>query len=157
VTVPATAFDANTWMQLLGLGAMIGALGQAIRAIVGLKKVNDAVSNSTATVSDVIDPGRLVTSLVIGAIAGSLASVSLINDVHVIASAQIVAILGAGYSGADFIEGFMSRVTPAPGAPAGQESIGTGGAPALPAPEAAAGTTPAPATANTTSSDDAVG
>ena len=144
--------DATTWMQLLGLGAMLGALGQAIRSIVGLKKVNDAVSASTATVSDVIDPSRLVTSLVIGAIAGSLASISLIDNIHAVASAQIAALLGAGYSGADFIEGFMSRVTPSPGVPAGQESIGTGGAPAAPAVEAAA-----PATANTTSSDDAVG
>ena len=147
--------DATTWMQLIGLGAMLGALGQAIRSIVGLKKLNDAVSNSPATVADVIQPSRLVTSLAIGAIAGSLASVSLIDNIHAVASAQIAALLGAGYSGADFIEGFMSRVTPSPGVPAGQESIGTGGAPAAPAaPEAALA--PAAAT-STTSSDDAVG
>lgn len=145
-------FDATTWMQLLGLGAMMGALGQAIRSIVGLKKLNDAVSNSTASVSDVIEPSRLVTSLVIGAIAGSLASVSLITDVHAIASAQIVALLGAGYSGADFIEGFMSRVTPAPGTPAGQEAIGVGGATV---PDAG-GTAGAPPSVGPTS-DDAVG
>ncbi|NIJ19428.1 hypothetical protein FHS95_001097 [Sphingomonas naasensis] len=144
-------------MQLLGLGAMIGALGQAIRAIVGLKKVNDAVSNTSTSVSQAIDPSRMVTSLVIGAIAGSLASVSLITDIHAIASAQIVALLGAGYSGADFIEGFMSRVNAAPGTPAGQEAIGVAtpaaATPALPDPNAAAA---APAVTGPTS-DDAVG
>lgn len=150
-----TTLDAATWMQLLGLGAMMGALGQAIRAIVGLKKVNDAVSNTTAKVSDVIEPSRMVTSLVIGAIAGSLASVSLIGDIHAITSAQIVALLGAGYSGADFIEGFMSRVNAAPGTPPGQDAIGVGAAAtALPDPNAAPA--PAPAAVGPTS-DDAVG
>lgn len=154
-----TTLDATTWMQLLGLGAMMGALGQAIRAIVGLKKVNDAVSNSTAKVSDVIEPARMVTSLVIGAIAGSLASVGLISDIHAVTSAQIVALLGAGYSGADFIEGFMSRVTPAPGTPPGQEAIGVGVAAAtLPDPNLTAAPAPAPAPAVTgPTSDDAVG
>lgn len=121
-----TTFDATTWMQLIGLGAMLGALGQAIRSIVGLKKLNDAVSNSAATVSDVIEPSRLITSLAIGAIAGALASVSLIDNIHAVASAQIVALLGAGYSGADFIEGFMSRATPSPGIAAGQETVAVG-------------------------------
>jgi len=150
-----TTLDATTWMQLLGLGAMMGALGQAIRAIVGLKKVNDAVSNTNTTVSQAIDPSRMVTSLVIGAIAGSLASVSLITDIHAIASAQIVALLGAGYSGADFIEGFMSRVNAAPGTPAGQEAIGV--APVAPAPAAAPDPNAAPAAATVVSDDDAVG
>ena len=133
-----TTLDATTWMQLIGLGAMLGALGQAIRSIVGLKKLNDAVSNSTATVSQVIEPSRLVTSLAIGAIAGSLASVSLIDNIHAVASAQIAALLGAGYSGADFIEGFMSRATPSPGTPAGQEAVGVGNA-ATAAPDRGAG------------------
>lgn len=144
--------DATTWMQLIGLGAMLGALGQAIRSIVGLKKLNDAVSNSPATVADVIQPSRLVTSLVIGAIAGALASVSLIDNIDAIASAQIAALLGAGYAGADFIEGFMSRATPSPGIPAGQETVGVGNTVATD-PSAA----PATGSAAATTSDDAVG
>ncbi len=147
-----TTLDATTWMQLLGLGAMLGALGQAIRSIVGLKKLNDAVSNSSTTMSQAIEPSRLVTSLVIGAIAGSLASVSLIDNIHAVASAQIAAMLGAGYSGADFIEGFMSRAMPSPGTPAGQEAVGVGVAAAAP-PEPNA--TSAPSVGPT--SDDAVG
>jgi len=147
-----TTLDATTWMQLLGLGAMLGALGQAIRSIVGLKKLNDAVSNSTTTMSQAIEPSRLVTSLVIGAIAGSLASVSLIDNIHAVASAQIAAMLGAGYSGADFIEGFMSRAMPSQATPAGQEAVGVGTAAAAP-PEPNA--TSAPGMGPT--SDDAVG
>lgn len=146
--------DATTWMQLIGLGAMLGALGQAIRSIVGLKKLNDAVSNSPATVADVIQPSRLVTSLAIGAIAGSLASVSLIDNIHAVASAQIAALLGAGYSGADFIEGFMSRAMPSPATPAGQEAVGVGGAAStLPDPNA----TPAGGPVAGATSDDSVG
>lgn len=143
--------DATTWMQLLGLGAMLGALGQAIRAIVGLKKVSDAVSNTTASVADVIEPSRMITSLVIGAIAGSLASVSLIDNIDAVASSQIFALLGAGYSGADFIEGFMSRVAPS-GAPSGQESIGVGAATSTLPEASGSAATPVGAT-----SDDAVG
>lgn len=141
--------SAATWMQLIALGCLLGALGQGIRAIVGLKKINDAVSNTAQSVSDVIEPSRLVTSLLIGAIAGALAAIGLVGagdkNLAMITAAQVTALLGAGYAGADFIEGFMSRVSADPGAPAGAQVVATG----TPAP------TPAPAA--TTSSDDAVG
>jgi hypothetical protein len=139
--MPVDGVDASVWMQLIGLGAVLGALGQGIRAIVGLKKVQDAASTAGKSASDVIDPGRLLTSLLIGAIAGSLAAISLVGtDLNatnqlIISTAQITALIGAGYAGADFIEGFMNRVKGDPKSPAGSEVIGTGApAPTLPAP-----------------------
>lgn len=143
--------DATVWMQLIGLGCLLGALGQGVRAIVGLKKMSDGASDSGKSAASTIDGGRLLTSLLIGAIAGALAAIGLVgvagNSEHVIVSAsQISALLGAGYAGADFIEGFMNRAKGDPGVPAGTEVVGTGSGDATPAPA------PAP-----TSSDQAVG
>lgn len=143
--------DATVWMQLIGLGCLLGALGQGIRAIVGLKKMSDGTSGSGKSVGDVIDGGRLLTSLLIGAIAGALAAIGLVgvdgSSGHVIVTAaQVSALIGAGYAGADFIEGFMNRASGDPNTPAGTEVVGTGAPAATPTP---------PST--DTSSDQAVG
>jgi hypothetical protein len=84
----------------LGLGAILGLLGQGIRTIIGLYK------NQLA-----IDWNRLIISLGLGAIAGSLMSLSLTIDLNNIINAQVLALIASGYAGADFIEGFINRRT----------------------------------------------
>jgi hypothetical protein len=42
------------WFQVLGLGSVAGAIGQGIRMIVGMKKVNDTANGSSSAVSDPI-------------------------------------------------------------------------------------------------------
>lgn len=111
-------FDAVAWFQLLTLGGLAGAMGQAIRVIVGIKKLNDQASNANLSLAAMIVPSQLVVSLLIGFVAGALASSQLISDLAHISSQQIFALSAAGYAGADFIEGFMTRVTPATAAPA---------------------------------------
>ncbi|MEI9886164.1 MAG: hypothetical protein WDN08_06610 [Rhizomicrobium sp.] len=127
-----TAFD---WLQVLGLGAAAGAIGQGIRTVVGLKKVNDSAGGSSKTVADMIEPSRLVVSLAIGAIAGALAGTTIIKNLCGITPDNFFAIVAAGYAGADFIEGFMSRVVPKadPAKPAPQSGEPT------PAPNGAVG------------------
>ena len=129
--VPVT-MDAVGWMQLIGLGGVMGAVGQVIRMIVGLKKLNDAASNSTTSMTAMVEPSRLFVSIVIGAVAGALAAIGLAGDLSHVSTQQLLALAAAGYAGCDFIEGFMSRVASAPGAPAGQPAVGTqtGAAPA---------------------------
>jgi hypothetical protein len=125
-----TQFDAVAWFQLLTLGGLAGAMGQAIRVIVGIKKLNDQASDTNTSLAAMIVPTQLVVSLLIGFIAGALASSQLISDLAHISSQQIFALSAAGYAGADFIEGFMTRITPN-----------------LPAPAPTAAPTPTPAAA----------
>jgi len=113
-----TQFDAVAWFQLLTLGGLAGAMGQAIRVIVGMKKLSDQASDANTTLAAMIVPTQLVVSLLIGFIAGALASSQLISDLAHISSQQIFTLSAAGYAGADFIEGFMTRMTPSVPAPA---------------------------------------
>lgn len=107
----SATLDAVSWLQVIGLGGAMGMLGQGIRAIVGIKKLNDAASGTTATTGDMIQPSRVLISFGIGFIAGALAAVSLVTDLAHISAQQIFMLMAAGYSGADFVEGFMSRET----------------------------------------------
>jgi hypothetical protein len=124
------AFPVSDWFNLMGLAALIGAGGQGTRMIVGLKKVNDATSAQAAAgvpVTDMIIASKLLVSLAIGAIAAAIAATTTIKPGTDLTGDQIAGLAAAGYAGADFIEGFMTRAMPAPGAAAGQEAVGTGG------------------------------
>jgi len=107
-----TAWAVMEWFQVLGIGAVAGVIGQCIRVVVGLKKVNDTASATASSVGDLIQPGRLVVSLVIGAIAGALASTMILTNLSKVTPQEFFALAAAGYAGADFIEGFMNRVVP---------------------------------------------
>jgi len=133
--------NAVQWMQLLGLGGFAGALGQGARAIIGLKKANDAASSADVSTRDMIQASRLLLSIAIGFIAGALAAIAIIDDLSQVTAEQIFALTAAGYAGADFIEGLISRVSGTRDAAPGQEAVGV---------PAAAATTAATA-------DDAVG
>lgn len=139
--------NAAEWMQMIGLGLVMGAVGQGVRTIVGLKKLSDAASGANATVSQLIEASRLWVSLAIGAIAGvlaavtSLASVQWVHGDLPVTGQQLFALAAAGYAGADFIEGFMSRVAPAAEVSAGENAVGV----------------KAPATGNQDSADNADG
>jgi len=100
-------------------GGLLGALGQGIRAAVGLKKLNDSNISKTIQNKDVepFSASRLLISIFIGFVAGSVALFIRGFNVHDYSKETIVAIMAAGYSGADFIEGFfntyISRTTAA--------------------------------------------
>ena len=116
--------SAYEWLQLLGLGGLVGALGQGARMIVGMKKLYDSVSGTDNSVKDLMELNKLLVSMLIGFIAGALAAAGAISDVSKVSMEQILALAAAGYAGADFIEGFMQRALPATNVPAGQEAIG---------------------------------
>jgi hypothetical protein len=126
----SVTFPAYEWLQIIGLGGLGGMLGQGARTIIGFKKLNDA-SSGGAAVSDMIAADRLVVSLVIGFIAGALAAITTIHtpeELQAVGLQQVLAFAGAGYAGADFIEGLISRVAPAANLPAGQDAVGAGAA-----------------------------
>ncbi len=101
-------YDAYEWMQLLGLGGLIGALGQGARAIIGIKKLSATASQQGQDTADLISPSRLAVSMAIGFIAGALAATGIFKSLKDIPLDQILAVAAAGYAGADFIEGFMN-------------------------------------------------
>ena len=120
------AYSLDEWVRLIGFGGLVGALGQSARAIVGLKKVNDATSGTDATPADVIVASRLLTSIAIGFVAGAGAAIGIVNPSIAIPGEQIFALAAAGYAGTDAIEGFIKRATGTSAVPSGQEAVGIG-------------------------------
>ncbi len=98
--------DITIWIQLILLGGMAGTMGQGIRVFVGLKKLNDTTSKEER--KDEFNAGSLIVSLFIGFVAGALAMISL-GKKDVIDQQLIMTLIGAGYAGTDFIEGFMNK------------------------------------------------
>lgn len=96
---------------LIVLGAILGMVGQGIRVIVGLKKMQDAAASAGKTNDEVYQGNRVMMSLLIacaiGAIAGIIAALSKVGAT--IDKSVLVAFITAGYAGTDFIEGFLRK------------------------------------------------
>ena len=103
----------QTLLFAILLGGILGIVGQSIRVIVGLKKLNDEAHTEGVSFNALFDAKELRISLLIGFVAGVLAAFSLnINGMTTISNEVITAVIGAGYSGTDFIEGFMKKASP---------------------------------------------
>jgi hypothetical protein len=110
--------DPWTALGYILLGGLLGAIGQGIRVVVGLKKQMDESSKSSDGSDGAqskkdwqqwFDPQQLLVSLaiafVVGGIAGTLASLqSFGQDVT---KEYMISIITVGYAGTDFVEGFM--------------------------------------------------
>ena len=123
--------NVTEWLELIVLAGLSGAVGQCARVIVGMKKVNDQASATNTSIGELIQLPRLIVSLLIGFVAGVLAVLVMNPGMNGINTQVILALAAAGYTGADFIEGIMSRYEPSP--------------PAAPQPQPA----PAPSALNT--------
>ncbi|HTN53244.1 MAG TPA: hypothetical protein VML50_12625 [Anaeromyxobacter sp.] len=109
--------SAHDWILQFLVGALFGALGQGLRVVVGLKKLNDTALSQGKSVGDLFHAGTLVVSLLIGAIAGVLGTLTASVNLQAITRENIVLLIGTGYAGADFIEGFIRKELPAGVAP----------------------------------------
>jgi len=110
-------FAAVAVIQGLLLGMLLGAMGQGVRAIIGLKKAGEDAQAKGTTMKDEFDPSQFLVSLLIGAIAGGLAAMPLLSQMGSIGYQTCLGLMAAGYAGADFIEGFMSKSLPGLGTP----------------------------------------
>jgi len=138
---PTAVYSASQWMQLVMIGGLFGALGQAIRVIPGLKKAADQAAANEKSVMEDFSGSRLLVSLLIGAVAGVLGAISLnvpLGDTP-IETSTIIALLGVGYSGADFIEAFMARYAKLGGSGAATAKTDAGATPVNQASSAPAG------------------
>ena len=87
---------------------LFGVLGQAIRALIGLKKKLAEANKSRKAFDSWFSLKFLLITLVLGGIAGIIGSMILSSLGLEISR---LAIMVAGYSGADFIEGaFNSQI-----------------------------------------------
>jgi len=95
------------------LGAVIGAVGQGTRAIIGIKKASDEAAEKVQEMKDWFNLNYLMFSLILGSIAGVLAAIALLGSE--ITREMLLGLIIAGYAGADFIEGFAERFIPKTG------------------------------------------
>jgi hypothetical protein len=100
--------NANNALSYIVLSLLLGALGQAARMVVGLKKTSDAAQAKNLPMSACFDGKQLMVSLILGAVAGGLASISMLDN-PVFNKQTVMILITAGYAGADFIEGFMRK------------------------------------------------
>ena len=95
------------WIFILILGGILGVCGQVMRVVIGLKKIYFG----DKPMKEVFEGRTLGTSLLIGFVAGVLAIIGVTKgtDASTLSREIIIAIIGAGYSGTDFIEGLIKR------------------------------------------------
>lgn len=92
------------------LGTLLGLLGQILRVIVGIKKEIEQTNANGKTLKDSFDSIRLAISLMIGGLAGGLGAITLLGTE--INRELLLTLVAIGYSGTDFIEGFIRKNTP---------------------------------------------
>lgn len=92
-------------LEFIILGIILGMAGQGARAIVGLKKQYDKKRDDPNWFKGSV----LITSLMIGGIAGAFGAVGLLDNRGMVDKQTLIALITIGYAGTDFIEGFMKR------------------------------------------------
>ncbi len=102
-------------MGALLLAGTLGAAGQAIRAVAGIKKMMDQARSDGQAPFDQFVTSRFVVTLVVGFVAGMVAALSLgVSKLIPVNLDNIELLLGlaaAGYGGTDFLEAFARRMT----------------------------------------------
>jgi Mn2+/Fe2+ NRAMP family transporter len=103
--------DVFTALEYVVLGCILGAVGQGMRVIVGIKKQLDEASASGKRWEDWFEMKQFLVSLVIaftiGGIAGVLGAIELLGTG--VTKESMIALITIGYAGTDFIEGFMKK------------------------------------------------
>ena len=83
------------WVQVIAFGALLGAAGQIVRVVAGLKKLNEEASRKGMAVAELFSTSQFVFSILIGAVAGLLGALSLgINPKDGIATDKLLTLLG---------------------------------------------------------------
>ncbi len=115
--------SASDWITLIILGGLLGAIGQMLRVVVGLKKLRDKAAETKTSFVETFVASELVLSLMIGFAAGALAGIAAHAtqdtaveanrlDLDDIRAKFLFGIMAAGYAGTDFIEGIAKKYLP---------------------------------------------
>lgn len=103
--------NATSMLSALLLCGVFGMLGQAIRIIVGMKKMRDSAAASSTAPARLFEWNLIGISLLIGFAAGMLGYFTLDDTAANFSKQTILALMGIGYAGADFIEGLFFKKT----------------------------------------------
>jgi hypothetical protein len=110
-TPPAAGGPPSILCTLL-IGVLLGVGGQIARSAVGLKKEMDKARPKAGDDKWYwFNMQELLVSLLLGGAAGAFAAVLMMGAA--IDNKFLMACIGAGYAGSDFIQGFMHRELPA--------------------------------------------
>ncbi|MGB1316290.1 MAG: hypothetical protein ACPG4Y_09740 [Chitinophagales bacterium] len=106
--------DLQTILLKLIIGGSFGMIGQGLRMIIGLKKLNQVAASNNIKFGEVFESSRFLISLFIGFSAGVLAIFFMdqFDELSSNNNEQLAALIAIGYSGTDFLEGFMSKHLP---------------------------------------------
>jgi len=110
--------DAIQALTFIGLGAIVGGLGQGARAAIGIKKELDSRQ------SQWFNGKELGVSFLLGAVAGAVAALVQYGPNVEITKEMLLGFAGAGYAGADFVAGLMQKWVPGSGAASGRPGLG---------------------------------
>jgi hypothetical protein len=105
----AQTFTPATIQGIL-LAFMLGVTGQGIRVVVCLKKADEKTASPGSA-----NGTQFFISLLIGAVAGALATVPFLLDLGSLGRQTLIALLVAGLAGAFFIEALMGKALPGTG------------------------------------------
>jgi hypothetical protein len=112
LALPPSPLPTSEILNTLLLGGLLGAVGQGIRAIVGIKKMREETIALEGT-PQLLDSKRLLGTLIMGFVAGLLATLPFFDSKFTSHSdwsqQMILTLIAAGYSGVDFIEGFLKN------------------------------------------------
>jgi zinc transporter ZupT len=107
-------------LAFFAIGALLGATGQLGRVVVGMKKQMDAADQDSAK-KDWFNVKKLVISVLFGMLAGIMTALAQYDASVEITKSLLLGFAGAGYAGADVVEGLFQKwlpqgmaVTPAP-------------------------------------------
>src|ERR1700734_4176142 len=85
----ALSLTSEQVLSALVLAGFLGMIGQTVRAIAGLKKLNDDALSTGVSATDLFIASRLVTSEIIGFIVGVITAFSLdINKLVTVTNVQ---------------------------------------------------------------------
>ncbi len=84
---------------------LFGVLGQAIRALIGIKKQLAEANTSRKSLDSWFSLKFLLVTLILGGIAGVIGSMLLSSS-----EVSRLVVMAAGYAGADFIEGAFDSI-----------------------------------------------
>lgn len=104
--------DATRTLTFVALGTLLGAAGQGLRAVIGIKKEIEDPKNANKTVKDWFDGKEFAISFILGAVAGILAALTQYGPTVELTKNLLFGFVAAGYSGADFIGGIMQKWLP---------------------------------------------
>lgn len=99
------------WITITLFGMLFGAVGQGIRTIPGFVNLKHERLTGGRRADDDFNATSLVVSLLLGAVAGAIAALTM-NEKLMVPKVTIDTVLGviaAGYTGADFIQGFIGK------------------------------------------------